>query len=104
MDGQDDEEEEEEEEAQPVKKSAKKPVGNGGAKGKVNGGKSGDAGETIGTDVKTLLGRIKKLERSVYEVSFFVSLAEICLRFLSFFARSQRLGKRLYLVTEGTDP
>lgn len=63
MDGQDDEDEEEEEVVVPPKKG-----GSSSRKGAANGGGKAAAKED-GVDVKVLLGRIKKLERSVYEVS-----------------------------------
>ena len=85
MDGQEDEEEEE-----APTTSAKKSVGGGGGgkskgvngngSGKSKGGGSKVKEREMGTDVKSLLGRIKKLERSVYEVSGSLGVLVVRLR------------------------
>lgn len=100
MDGQDDDGDQDEqlqEEAPPTTTTTSKKS-SGGKKGAVvgNGNGKSKAGNvvvegSIGTDVKSLLGRIKKLERTVYEVSLSVFLSGSFLR-SGVFARCKRSG------------
>ena len=66
-----------EHDAAPAAKSSKPPKASAAApatidkkgKGRPNGVREAGEEREVGTDVKSLLGRIKKLERTVYEVS-----------------------------------